>query len=111
MRLFAILFLLSASAPPPIGLLVAKRLGLEPMDTVAEIRIPRHADNRAACVTLNGPLPNESCWDLSDGSAPVFTRTWTGLVAGHYRAQARLLRGRDVLFSNAVELTVLGEEP
>ncbi len=94
----------------PVSLSVNKRQGFPPLTVQAEIRIPRHSENREACVTLHGPIEDQSCWELTIDSSPVFTRKWSGLWGGNYIAQARLLRGRETLFSQAVSITV-AEDP
>ena len=105
-------FLLSALlwSLQPISLSVDKRIGFPPLTVTAEIRIPRHAENRAACVSLVGPVEDQSCWDLSLESSPVFRRTWSRLWEGRYFAQARLLRGRATYFSTTAAI-VVAENP
>ena len=109
----AVLCLFLVGTLQPIALSVSRRQGFPGMSTVAEIRIPRHAENREACVTLSagGELEDQSCWELTAHSSPVFRRTWKGLAGGQHVAQARLLRGRETWFSNVVELHVADEEP
>lgn len=106
---YLVLYLLAVLALKPITLTVSRRQSFAPMTTTAEIRIPRHAENREACVVLSGPVEDLSCWELSVDSSPLFHRRWSDLQAGRYIAQARLLRGRDTWFSNTVELYVAGE--
>lgn len=100
----------SAAGVQPVTLHLSRVAGFEPLTTNVEIRIPRNAENREACVTLSGDTYPLACWDLDVNSSPVFTRVWKNLPAGGYRAQAAIRRSGGWLHSNVVLLRVAGEE-
>lgn len=106
---FLVLYVLASAAVQPITLRVERVAGFEPLTTRVEIRIPRNAENREACVSLSDIYPL-ACWDLDANSAPVFSRVWKNLPAGGYRAQAALRRSGGWLQSNVVFVRVAGEE-
>ena len=98
------------SRPDPIRVRLSRQVLMAPGTVRAEIWIPRHAENRHACLLLDGPVHFFSCWDLAGtASPPVFDRWWYGLEAGTYRAQARLDRGPQMIYSPIVDLTVIGD--
>lgn len=108
---FLCVYVLASAGVKPITMKVSRMQGFEPMTTQVEIRIPRRAENRQACVSLMGPKEYPlACWDLDIGSAPIFTRTWSDLPAGGYRAQAYLRRTDGSFYSNVILLRVAGEE-
>ena len=106
----AVLALALTGAPVAITVRLSARYAHEPAEIRAEVRIQLHADNRAACLTLEGPYSDEGCWDLAGVEAPpLFSRAWRNLPAGEYRSRARLHRvDASVRFSNLVNLTVIG---
>lgn len=104
------LLALSALVLPPIGLRVSQLVGFPPLTILASIQIPRHADNLVACVTLDGTMFLDGCWQLDGEHSPVvFARRWIDLPSGEYRGQARLQRGRKVLYSNILTIRVVGD--
>lgn len=95
----------------PVSLTVSQFVGFAPMTVRAEIRLRRHAENRMACVELDGAMYLDDCWSLDGQKAQtVFTRWWQDLPSGDYRGQARLQRGSDVFYSNVMQVKVLGDE-
>ena len=105
--------LLAAIVPDPVALRLVNplgqsvRVGFAPLSVRADVRIPRHPDNRAACVTLDGTMLFESCWQIDEQSPITISKWWHDLPGGHYAARARVQRGTQVAYSQVLELTVL----
>lgn len=99
------------AALEPVSLRLTPRQGFAPLSIRAEVVIPRHEANRGACVTLEGPMSYESCWEMAGThSAAVVTKFWYDLPAGIYQARARILRGETITYSATVTFTVHGDE-
>ena len=106
--LLIVYVLLGEILPAPIALRLSSRIGFAPLTVRAEIRIPRHPDNRAACVTLDGTMLFESCWQIDGEHSPVtVSKWWHDLPGGHYAARARVQRGTQIAYSQIQEFTVL----
>ena len=102
--------LLAALLPAPIALHVRVTNRRPPAHAVAEVRIPRHVDNRAGCVRVEGPKMTEGCWTMAGENEPaLFPRPLIDLPGGEYIAQARLWRAQQTIDSNVVRFTILGE--
>ena len=106
----AVLVLALTGAPAAITVRLSARYAHAPAEIRAEVHIPRHPDNRAACLTLEGPYREEGCWPMAGMAAPpLFSRVWRNLPAGEYLSRARLQRAdASVRDSNLVNLTVIG---
>lgn len=102
--------LLAALLPAPIALRLSARVGFAPMTVRADVRIPKHPDNRAACLTLEGTMSYESCWQLDGGNSPTLvSKWWHDLPGGHYAARARVQRGTTIAYSAVQDLRVIEE--
>ena len=106
-----LLLLLTLAAVSPVTLSLDRRLGFAPLSITVDVHIPRHIDNRAACVAIGGAKTENSCWQLEGDQEPrtVFTRYWLGLPAGRYVAGAWLERRTETIRTPLYEITVLGE--
>ena len=102
--------LLSALVPDPVALRLSSHVGFAPLTVRADVRIPKHPDNRAACVTLDGAMFYESCWQVDGDKSPTLaSKWWHDLPGGHYAARARVQRRTQIAYSQIQELTVLSE--
>lgn len=93
----------------PIRLSVDKQLGFPPFTTTATVSIPKHADNREAClvVTLDG-VPSSSCWPLNGAHDTVqFQRTMKRLGPGRHHFVATLRRSSGWFHSDPVIVSVI----
>ena len=100
--------LLAVILPAPVALTLSSRVGFAPLTIRADVRVPKHPDNRAACVTLEGTMSYESCWQVDGEHAPsLVSKWWHDLPGGQYAARARVQRGTQIAYSQVLELTVL----
>lgn len=96
----------------PVRLSVTKRISFAPLDTIAQVVVPRHVDNFYLCITLwyGGEEEDKGCWTLNGNSSPVFTRKWRMWEPGKHYGMAQLWRGKETFYSAIVPLTVVEGE-
>lgn len=108
--LIAILIILSTSlnyAASPIAIVVSPLFGLAPFNTRAKITILPNADNRFACLTVDGPEYRQHCWEHIGLNAPKTiweTKTLERLPGGVYivTATVTLKSGKQISVSSTV---------
>jgi len=101
-----------AAADAPLVLRVSPKVALPPLDRVRiEVIIPRHTDNRAVCIELDGPgAYSNSCVQLDGEEAPaIIVRNVLSLTKeGEYVIAARLFRTKPEPFAVARTVVVVG---
>lgn len=94
MRLIsAVIVFLLMSMPAPITVTVTPHFSHAPAYVRVTLIINHHPDNREACLVVEGEnFFRSSCWQQAEGSPFQTIIEYKDLPAGHYVAQATLLR-------------------
>lgn len=91
--LLALIWSAAASSDDPVAITVYPLQAHSPATLLVRVRTARHADNRALCVSYDGPEYKRSCRTLNGSSdARTWTLYWSFRIGGEYRAVAELIR-------------------
>jgi hypothetical protein len=102
------------AAAPPVALTIQQPMGAAPFYTRARVSIPRHPDNRYACLSWTqvqgGQEGRTSCWEVAGEDAPLtHWHELKALSSGKWEVVAYVLRNDESnLFSNRITLRVTG---
>lgn len=93
---------------PPVAVSSRLTVAFAPADITFRVVIPRHPDNREACLNLAvDGVTISSCWTLSGETDRVeFYRTHRHLSAGVYGIVANVRRDHGWIMSKAIKLVV-----
>lgn len=87
------LFIAALFALNPLTLTVSPVTSVAPVTVRVRVITERHADNRALCVSYDGPEYKRSCHTLNGSDdARTWTLYWAFRIGGEYRAVAELIR-------------------
>ena len=109
LRFLPVLALLSSEAP--VELRATPKTGFAPMTIKVTTVVPRHADNRFLCLSLDGDsYSTSSCVSMEGAKAPRTTeRYYSHLPSGNYLLQAYIIRSDNrTHFATPLTLSVIG---
>lgn len=99
----------------PVTLSLYPQLAHAPATFRLTVMVPRHAENRQICYSVDGPELKRSCLTLNGAEdRRVWTVYWSLRTAGEYEAVATLTRieaGRERLYVDRRPFRVIGMEP
>lgn len=97
------------TAGTPVKIQVTPRIGSAPQEIRIWLTVEPNADNRVACVVVDGPKYRSSCWELRGASAPKTTwLQFRDLPEGHYVVAGSVERVGGARSQAQTEICVVG---